>query len=157
GAGFAAGGRATLAQGGRFGLSLDWSRLRFPLDEPYVRAIREAFVRLYQEGLLYRGPRIVNWCPHDKSSISDLEVEWREQEDQLYYVRYDMVDGSGHLVVATARPETMLADVALAVHPQDERYQRFIGRRARLPIVERELEVIADEAVDMDFGTGVLK
>src|ERR1700730_2056735 len=154
---YASVGRTILDQERRLGLSLDWSRLRFTLDEPYVRAIREAFVRLYQEGLLYRGPRIVNWCPHDRSSISDLEVEWREQEDQLYYVRYDMVDSSGHLVVATARPETMLADVALAVHPKDERYQRFIGRRARLPIVERELEVIADEAVDMNFGTGVLK
>ena len=150
-------GRTILNQERRLGLSLDWSRLRFTLDKAYVRAIRDAFVRLYQEGLLYRGPRIVNWCPHDRSSISDLEVEWREQEDQLYYVRYDMVDGNGHLVVATARPETMLADVALAVHPKDERYQRFIGRKARLPIVERELEVIADEAVDMNFGTGVLK
>jgi valyl-tRNA synthetase len=154
---YASVGQTILEQERRLGLSLDWSRLRFTLDEAYVRAVREAFVRLYRDGLLYRGPRIVNWCPHDRSSISDLEVEWREQEDQLYYVRYDMVDGSGHLVVATARPETMLADAALAVNPADERYRRFIGRKARLPIVERELEVIADEGVEMSFGTGVLK
>jgi valyl-tRNA synthetase len=150
-------GKTILDQERRLGLSLDWSRLRFTMDEPYVRAVREAFVRLFNDGLLYRGPRIVNWCPRDRSSISDLEVEWREQEDQLYYIRYDMVDGGGHLVVATARPETMLADTAVAVNPKDERYQRFIGRKAWLPIVGRELEVVGDEAVDMKFGTGALK
>jgi valyl-tRNA synthetase len=150
-------GKTILDQERRLGLSLDWSRLRFTLDEPYVRAIREAFVRLFNDGLLYRGPRIVNWCPRDRSSISDLEVEWREQEDQLYYIRYDLVDGDGHLVVATVRPETMLADTAVAVNPKDERYQRFIGRKAWLPIVGRELEVVGDEAVDMKFGTGALK
>src|ERR1700694_4815029 len=135
---YASVGQTILEQERRLGLSLDWSRLRFTLDEAYVRAIREAFARLYRDGLLYGGPRIVNWCPHDKSSISDLEVEWREQEDQLFYVRYDMVDGSGHLVVATARPETMLADGALAVHPTNERYQRFIGRKGRAPSGEGE-------------------
>ncbi len=127
------------------------------MDHAYVRAVREVFVRLYNDGLIYRGPRIVNWCPHDRSSISDLEVEWREQEDKLYFIRYDMVDGSGHLVVATARPETMLADTALAVNPQDERYKHLIGRKARLPLVGRELEVIGDDAVEMEFGTGALK
>jgi len=150
-------GKAILDQERRLGLSLDWSRLRFTLDERYVRAIREAFVRLFNDGLLYRGPRIVNWCPRDRSSISDLEVEWREHEDPLYYIRYDLVDGDGHLVVATVRPETMLADTAVAVNPKDERYQRFIGRKAWLPIVGRELEVVGDEAVDMKFGTGALK
>src|SRR6202165_3605895 len=150
-------GRAILDQERRLGLTLDWSRLRFTLDDAYVRAVREAFVRLFNDGLLYRGPRIVNWCPRDRSSISDLEVEWREQEDNLYYVRYDLIDGDGHLVVATVRPETMLGDTALAVNPRDERYRRYIGRKAWLPIVGRELPVIADEAVEMDFGTGAIK
>jgi valyl-tRNA synthetase len=150
-------GAAILDQERRLGLTLDWSRLRFTLDSAYTRAIREAFVRLFNDGLLYRGPRIVNWCPRDRSSISDLEVEWREQEDHLYYVRYDMIDGGGHLVVATVRPETMLGDTALAVNPKDERYQQYIGRKAWLPIVGRELPVIADEAVEMNFGTGAIK
>jgi valyl-tRNA synthetase len=150
-------GATILDQERRLGLTLDWSRLRFTLDPAYVRAIREAFVRLFNDGLLYRGPRIVNWCPHDRSSISDLEVDWQEQEDKLYYVRYDMIDGDGHLVVATVRPETMLGDTALAVNPKDERYRQYVGRKAWLPIVGRELPVIADEAVEMNFGTGAIK
>src|SRR3982075_706326 len=150
-------GAAILDQERRLGLTLDWSRLRFTLDPAYVRSVRAAFVRLFNDGLLYRGPRIVNWCPHDRSSISDLEVDWQEQEDNLYYVRYDMIDGDGHLVVATVRPETMLGDTALAVNPKDERYRHYVGRKAWLPIVGRELPVIADEAVEMDFGTGAIK
>ena len=150
-------GATIVDQERRLGVTMDWSRSRFTMDDAYVRAVREVFVRLYDDGLIYRGPRIVNWCPRDRSSISDLEVEWREQEDKLYFVRYDMVDGDGHIVVATARPETMLADTALAVNPRDDRYKRFIGRKAWLPIVGRELEVIADDAVEMEFGTGALK
>ena len=141
----------------RLGFSADWSRLRFTMDDAYVRSVREAFVRLYNDGLIYRGPRIVNWCPRDRSSISDLEVDWREHEDVLYHVRYDLADGDGALVIATVRPETMLADTAVAVHPNDPRYRQYIGRTVRLPLVGRELPVVADEAVAMDFGTGALK
>jgi valyl-tRNA synthetase len=141
----------------RLGFSADWSRLRFTMDDAYVRSVREAFVRLYNDGLVYRGPRIVNWCPRDRSSISDLEVDWREHEDALYYIRYDLTDGDGGLVIATVRPETMLADTGVAVNPNDPRYKAFIGRTVRLPLVGRELPVVADEAVAMDFGTGALK
>ena len=141
----------------RLGVTLDWSRLRFTMDPAYVRSVREAFVRLYNDGLIYRGPRIVNWCSRCQSSISDLEVEWEPQEDTLYHIRYDMADGDGHLVVATVRPETMLADTGVAVNPDDERYRHFIGRRAFLPLVGRELPVVADEYVKTGFGTGALK
>ncbi|HEV1998544.1 MAG TPA: valine--tRNA ligase [Candidatus Dormibacteraeota bacterium] len=141
----------------RLGFSADWSRLRFTMDDSYVHAVREAFVRLYNDGLIYRGPRIVNWCPRDRSSISDLEVDWREHEDTLYYIRYEMADGDGALVIATVRPETMLADTGVAVNPGDPRYRDFIGRTVRLPLVGRELPVVADESVAIDFGTGALK
>jgi valyl-tRNA synthetase len=141
----------------RLGFSADWSRLRFTMDDEYVAAVREAFVRLYQDGLIYRGPRIVNWCPRDRSSVSDLEVDWQEHRDTLYYVRYDMADGEGALVIATVRPETMLADTGVAVNPNDPRHAQFIGRTARLPLVGRELPVVADESVEVDFGTGALK
>ena len=141
----------------RLGFSADWSRLRFTMDPAYVRSVREAFVRLYNDGLVYRGPRIVNWCPRDHSSVSDLEVDWQVHEDTLYYIRYDMADGEGALVIATVRPETMLADTGVAVNPGDPRYQQYIGRTVRLPLVGRELPVVADESVEMDFGTGALK
>ena len=141
----------------RLGFSADWTRLRFTMDPEYVRAVREAFLRLYNDGLIYRGPRIVNWCPRDHSSVSDLEVDWQEHEDTLYYIRYDMADGDGALVIATVRPETMLADTGVAVNPSDPRYKQYIGRTARLPLVGRELPVVADESVEMDFGTGALK
>ena len=141
----------------RLGFSADWSRLRFTMDDEYVAAVREAFVRLYNDGLIYRGPRIVNWCPRDRSSVSDLEVDWREHKDALYHIRYDMADGDGALVIATVRPETMLADTGIAVNPADPRYAAYIGRTARLPLVGRELRVVADESVEVDFGTGALK
>ena len=141
----------------RLGVTADWSRLRFTMDQRYVRAIREAFVRLYNDGLIYRGPRIVNWCPHCRSSISDLEVDWQEKEDTLYFIRYDMADGEGSLTIATVRPETMLADTGVAVNPADERYAKYIGRYARLPIVGRDLRVVGDDYVDPKFGTGALK
>jgi valyl-tRNA synthetase len=141
----------------RLGVTADWSRLRFTMDQRYVRAIREAFVRFYDDGLIYRGPRIVNWCPRCRSSISDLEVDWQEKEDTLYYIRYDMADGEGSLTIATVRPETMLADTGVAVNPRDERYAKLIGRYARLPIVGRDLRVVGDDYVDPEFGTGALK
>jgi valyl-tRNA synthetase len=141
----------------RLGITADWSRLRFTMDQPYVRAVREAFVRLYDDGLIYRGPRIVNWCPRCQSSLSDLEVEWHQREDTLYHIRYDMADGEGSLTIATVRPETMLADTGVAVSPEDLRYAKFIGRYARLPLVGRDLPVVADGYVDPKFGTGALK
>jgi valyl-tRNA synthetase len=150
-------GTKIVGQYKRLGASLDWSRLRFTMDPAYVRSVREAFVRLYNDGLIYRGPRIVNWCPRCQSSVSDLEVDWQEREDTLYYIRYDMADGNGHLVIATVRPETMLADSGVAVNPGDERYTAFVGRRAFLPLVGRELPVVADDYVKTDFGTGALK
>jgi valyl-tRNA synthetase len=150
-------GPVILNQLRRMGFTADWTRLRFTMDPAYVRSVRTAFVRLYDDGLIYRAPRIVNWCPQCRSSVSDLEIKWREREDVLYYIRYDMADGDGSLTVATVRPETMLADSAVAVNPNDERYARYIGRYARLPLVGRELRVVADDYVDPAFGTGALK
>ncbi|MBX5437272.1 MAG: valine--tRNA ligase, partial [Alicyclobacillaceae bacterium] len=139
------------------GVSCDWSRERFTMDEGLSRAVREVFVRLFEKGLIYRGRRIINWCPRCATALSDIEVEHREVEGALYHVRYPAADGSGELVVATTRPETMFADVAVAVHPDDDRYRGWIGRRVRLPLTEREIPVIADAYVDPAFGTGCLK
>lgn len=149
------GGRI-LEQMRRLGFSCDWSRTRFTLDPQYVRAIRVVFKTLYDEGLIYRGPRIVNWCPRCRSAISDEEVDWEEHTDVLYRLRYPLVDG-GEVVVATVRPETMLADTAVAVAPDDDRYRDIVGRQAILPITHRVVPVIADDAVEPEFGTGALK
>jgi valyl-tRNA synthetase len=138
------------------GASLDWSRLRFTMDERYVRSVMTAFVAFYDRGWIYRAPRIVNWCPHDQSAISDLEVKWQEHHDTLYYIRYP-IEGGGEVVIATVRPETMLADTGVAVNPTDPRYQSIIGRTATLPLVGRKLPIVGDEAVEKDFGTGALK
>ena len=138
------------------GASMDWSRLRFTMDARYVRSVMTAFVGFYERGWIYRAPRIVNWCPHDQSAISDLEVKWEEHHDTLYYIRYP-IDGGGEVVIATVRPETMLADTAVAVNPNDPRYQSIIGKTATLPLVGRKLPIIADDAVEEDFGTGALK
>jgi valyl-tRNA synthetase len=146
-----------LEQLGRLGATCDWSRERFTLDEPYVRVIRIVFSELYTQGLIYRGPRIVNWCPRCRSAISDEEVDYREHHDTFYYVRYPLVGGEGELEVATSRPETILADVAVAVAPGDPRYQDLVGRQVREPLSGREIPVITDEAVDPQLGTGVLK
>ncbi|MBO0686765.1 MAG: valine--tRNA ligase, partial [Candidatus Dormibacteraeota bacterium] len=132
------------------------TRVRFTMDADYVRAVRTAFVHFWEKGWLYRGLRIVNWCPNNLSAISDLEVDWQEHRDTLYQVRYPVEDG-GELVIATVRPETMLADTAVAVHPDDERYRDLVGRHAVLPLVGRRLPIVADSAVDKDFGTGALK
>ncbi|MBI5952468.1 MAG: valine--tRNA ligase [Chloroflexi bacterium] len=141
----------------RLGASCDWDRERFTLDEGLSRAVREAFVRLYEKGLIYRGPRLINCSPGLKTAVSDLEVEYTEEQATLYYFKY-MIAGSDEFIpVATIRPETILGDTAVAVHPDDERYKKFIGRKAVVPILGREIPVIADDYVSMEFGTGALK
>jgi valyl-tRNA synthetase len=142
----------------RLGASCDWSRERFTLDEGLARAVREAFVRLYDKGLLYRGPRLVNWSPGLRTAVSDLEVEYSDEPGTLFFFKYVISGGGGEFIpVATTRPETILGDTAVAVHPEDPRYAKFVGRKALVPIVNREIPVIADEAVDREFGTGALK
>ncbi len=140
----------------RLGVSCDWSRERFTLDDGFSDAVLEAFIRLYEEGLIYRGNYLVNWCPRCMTALSDLEVEYEEVQGTLYTFRYPLADG-GHVEVSTTRPETILGDTALAVHPQDERYRHLVGRTARVPVLGREIPIIADEHVDPEFGTGVLK
>ena len=141
----------------RLGASVDWSRDRFTMDPGMSAAVQEAFVRLHDEGLIYRGKRLVNWDPVLKTALSDLEVQSVEEDGQLWHVRYPLADGGGHLTVATTRPETMLGDVAVAVHPDDERFRHFVGRKLKLPLAGREIPVIADAYVDPAFGTGCLK
>ncbi|MCH2557757.1 MAG: valine--tRNA ligase [Alcanivorax sp.] len=141
----------------RMGASVDWSRERFTMDESLSRAVREVFVRLHQEGLIYRGKRLVNWDPALHTAISDLEVENREEQGHLWHFRYPLSDGSGHLVVATTRPETMLGDTAVAVHPDDPRYKDLVGQSIRLPLTDRDIPIIADDYVDPDFGSGCVK
>ncbi|MCI1982447.1 MAG: valine--tRNA ligase [Oscillospiraceae bacterium] len=141
----------------KLGSSCDWDRERFTLDEGCSKAVREVFVRLYEKGLIYRGERIVNWCPHCRTTISDAEVEYSERDGFFWHIRYPFKDGSGYLELATTRPETMLGDTAVAVHPDDERYRKFVGKTLILPLVGREIPVIADEYVERDFGTGVVK
>ncbi|MEG5016073.1 MULTISPECIES: valine--tRNA ligase [unclassified Microcoleus] len=139
------------------GVSVDWSRERFTMDEGLSAAVLEAFVRLYDEGLIYRGNYLVNWCPASQSAVSDLEVDQQEVEGHLWHFRYPLTDGSGYLEVATTRPETMLGDTGVAVNPQDDRYKHLIGKTVTLPIVNREIPIIADEFVDPTFGTGCVK
>jgi valyl-tRNA synthetase len=141
----------------RLGASCDWSREYFTMDEPRSRAVTEVFVRLFEAGLIYRGKRLVNWDPVLQTAVSDLEVESGEENGTLWHLRYPLEDGSGHLVVATTRPETMLGDTAVAVHPDDERYKHLVGRNVRLPLADRLIPVIADTYVDREFGTGVVK
>jgi valyl-tRNA synthetase len=141
----------------RMGASPDWTRERFTMDEGLSDAVKEVFVRLYEEGLIYRGKRLVNWDPVLHTAVSDLEVVSEEEQGHLWHFRYPLTDGSGHLVVATTRPETMLGDTAVAVHPEDERYQDLIGKTISLPLVGREIPIIADDYVDPEFGTGCVK
>jgi valyl-tRNA synthetase len=141
----------------RLGVSVDWSRERFTMDEGLSQAVLEAFVRFYEEGLIYRGNYMVNWCPASQSAVSDLEVESKEVDGNLWHFRYPLVDGSGHVEVATTRPETMLGDTAVAVNPGDDRYKHLIGKTLKLPIMEREIPIIGDELVDPAFGTGCVK
>ncbi len=141
----------------RLGLSVDWTRERFTLDEGLSQAVIEAFIRLYDEGLIYRGKYLVNWCPASQSAVSDLEVENREVNGNLWHFRYPLSDGSGYVEVATTRPETMLGDTAVAVNPRDHRYRTIVGKTVILPILNREIPIIADEYVDAAFGTGCVK
>lgn len=141
----------------RLGCSCDWSRERFTMDEGLSRAVREVFVRLFKDGLIYRGDYIVNWCPRCHTAISDLEVEFTEEKGSLWNIRYPYADGTGEVVVATTRPETMLGDTAVAVNPNDERYRNVIGKKVILPIVNKEIPIIADDYVTAEFGTGAVK
>ncbi|VAX24153.1 Valyl-tRNA synthetase, partial [hydrothermal vent metagenome] len=150
-------GATIVNQQKRLGASCDWDRERFTMDEGLSRSVREVFVSLYEEGLIYKGEYMINWCPHCHTALSDLEVEHHEQDGHMWRIRYPMADGEGGLVIATTRPETMLGDTAVAVHPDDERYRGYIGKKVIVPIANREIPVIADEYVDMSFGSGALK
>ena len=141
----------------KMGSSCDWDRERFTLDEGCSKAVNEVFCNLYEKGLIYRGERIINWCPHCLTSISDAEVEYEEQAGHFWHLRYPIKDGSGYLELATTRPETLLGDTAVAVNPNDERYKDVVGKTLILPLVHREIPVVADDYVEMDFGTGVVK
>ena len=150
-------GDIILQQKRRLGDSCDWSRQRFTFDDAYVDAVQRVFVQLYEEGLIYRGHYLVNWDPANQTALSDEEVENVEREGNLWYIRYPLSDGSGDVTIATTRPETMLGDTAVAVHPEDERYAHLIGKTVRLPLIEREIPIIADDYVKMEFGAGALK
>ncbi|MBI3663705.1 MAG: valine--tRNA ligase, partial [Acidobacteria bacterium] len=141
----------------RLGASCDWSRERFTLDPPLYRAVLEAFLRLYHEGLIYRGRYMVNWCPRCMTALSDLETAHQERQGHLWFIRYRVAGSSESVTVATTRPETMLGDTAVAVHPDDERYRHLIGKNVRLPLMDREIPVVADAMVDREFGTGAVK
>lgn len=150
-------GGQILSQLKRLGTFIDWDKERFTMDASYNKAVLEAFVRLYRDKLIYRKQRLVNWDCHLQSAVSDLEVEFHEEQGFLYHIEYKIVDGSGSLVVATTRPETLFGDVAVAVHPEDERYQALIGKELSLPLTDRSIPIIADEHVDREFGTGCVK
>jgi valyl-tRNA synthetase len=152
-----ASGGAITRQMRRLGASADWTRERFTMDEGLSAAVVETFVRLHEAGLVYRGKRLVNWDPTLGTAVSDLEVDSEEEQGKIWELRYPLADGSGSLVVATTRPETMLGDTAVAVHPGDERYRHLIGRKLRLPLADREIPLIGDDYVDPAFGTGVVK
>ncbi|WP_251047372.1 valine--tRNA ligase [Planococcus sp. ISL-110] len=144
-------------QWAKLGLGLDYSRERFTLDDGLSKAVREVFVKLYEKKLIYRGKYIINWDPNTKTAISDIEVIYKDVQGAFYHMRYPLADGSGHIEIATTRPETMLGDTAVAVHPKDERYQHLIGKKVILPIIGREMEIVADDYVDMEFGSGAVK
>jgi valyl-tRNA synthetase len=150
-------GGTIMSQFRLLGASLDYRRTRFTMDEGYYRAVMRWFVHLYERGWIYRANRIVNWCPRDKTALSDLEVEHEDEDDTLSYVRYPLADGSGHVTIATVRAATILADVAVAVHPDDDRYRGLVGKEVIVPFVERRVPVITDERVEREFGTGALK
>lgn len=150
-------GEAIINQLKRLGCSCDWSRQRFTIDDKLSKAVRQVFVTLYHEGLIYRDKYIVNWCPRCRTALSDLEVEYQEIDGYLYYIRYPFKDEKGHIVVATTRPETILGDTAVAVNPKDKRYKKQVGKILLLPVIKRELPLIEDEIVDSDFGTGAVK
>ena len=150
-------GARIVAQQKKLGISCDWDRARFTMDEGLSKAVREVFVNLYEKGLIYKGSRIINWCPHCVTALSDAEVEYQDKPGHLWHMRYPLADGSGYLVVATTRPETMMGDTGVAVHPDDERYKHLVGKTCILPLMDREIPIVADEYVEMDFGTGCVK
>lgn len=150
-------GGIILEQLKKLGASCDWDRTRFTMEEKLSDAVRDVFVDLYNKGLIYRGTRMVNWDPQGKTTLSDEEVIFKEVSDSLYYVKYEGVDFEGYLEVATARPETIAGDVAICVHPEDDRYKHLLGKTVRVPLINREIEILADEYIDREFGTGVLK
>ena len=139
------------------GSSCDWERQRFTMDEGCSKAVREVFCSLYEKSLIYKGKRIINWCPHCTTALSDAEVEYREKLGKLWHIRYPLSDGSGYVTVATTRPETMLGDSGVAVNPEDERYTDIVGKTCILPLVNREIPIVADEYVDKSFGAGCVK
>nr|WP_325258017.1 valine--tRNA ligase [uncultured Oscillibacter sp.] len=141
----------------KMGVSCDWSRSRFTMDEGLSKAVRETFCELYDKGLIYKGSRIINWCPHCITALSDAEVEYQDKPGHLWYIRYPLTDGSGDLVVATTRPETMMGDTGVAVNPEDERFKHLVGKTCILPIMNREIPIVADEYVELGFGTGAVK
>ena len=150
-------GARIVEQQKKMGVSCDWERSRFTMDEGLSRAVREVFVSLYEKDLIYKGSRIINWCPHCVTALSDAEVEYQDKPGHLWHIRYPLTDGSGYLTVATTRPETMLGDTGVAVNPNDERYRDIVGKTCKLPLVGREMPIVADDYVEMDFGTGCVK
>jgi len=150
-------GNRIVAQQKKMGASCDWDRSRFTMDEGCSKAVREVFVSLYEKGLIYKGSRIINWCPKCTTALSDAEVEYKDKPGHMWHMRYPLADGSGYLVVATTRPETMMGDTGVAVHPEDERYKHLVGKKVLLPIMNREIPIVADEYVEMDFGSGCVK
>lgn len=147
-------GGTIVSQQRKLGCSCDWSRSRFTMDEGLTKAVHEAFSRLYKKGLIYKGKRMINYCTGCHTSISDAEIEYKEETSHLWYIKYPLVEEDGFIVVATTRPETMLGDTAVTVNPKDERYKNIIGKKVKLPIVGREIPIIADRFVEMEFGTG---
>ena len=144
-------------QWGKLGLGLDYTRERFTLDKGLSKAVQEVFINLYNKGLIYRGEYIINWDPATKTALSDIEVIHEDVQGAFYHMRYPLADGTDSIEIATTRPETMLGDTAVAVHPEDERYKHLIGKMVKLPIIGREIPIIADDYVDMDFGSGAVK
>ena len=150
-------GNRIVEQQKKLGASCDWNRARFTMDEGCSKAVREVFVSLYEQGLIYKGSRIINWCPHCVTALSDAEVEYLDKPGHLWHIRYPLADGSGEVVVATTRPETMLGDTGVCVNPNDERYKDIVGKKVILPLLNKEIPVVADEYAEMEFGTGCVK
>jgi len=150
-------GNIIIEQLKKIGASCDWSRLRFTMDPAYAKAVQAAFIHYYQKGLIYRGKRVVNWCPRCQTSLSDLEIEYNPEKTKLWYIKYPLTDKSGYVIVATTRPETMLGDAAVAVNPKDQRYKNLVGKKVILPLQHREIPIIADKKIDMNFGSGAVK
>ncbi len=150
-------GNRIVEQQKKLGASCDWDRARFTMDEGCSKAVREVFVSLYEKGLIYKGSRIINWCPHCVTALSDAEVEYVDKPGHLWHIRYPLADGTGEVVVATTRPETMLGDTGVCVNPNDNRYQHIVGKTVILPLVNKEIPIVADDYAEMEFGTGCVK